>query len=199
MEELLDLVASGKKEYKDAVSQLYTPLAASLEDAMRRLPEIKASLVRETEEKCPECGRNLVEKMGKFGKFLACPGFPECRYTRPVNENGNNVLKDAVCPECGGSLNVRKGRYGRYAACSKCDYKGPIPTGVKCPVDGCSGELVERTTKKGKLFYSCSRFPQCNYAMWNKPVNRNCPRCGFPVLEERKKGVFCPNCRKKID
>lgn len=168
---------------------------------MRRLPEIKASLVRETAEECPECGRNLVEKMGKFGRFLACPGFPDCRYTRPLEENNETAPEGAVCPQCGGRLAIRKGRYGRYVACSsaKCSYTGPVPAGVQCPVENCTGELVERTTKKGKPFFSCSRYPDCDYAMWNQPLDRRCPRCGFPVLERRKKGVYCPNCRKKID
>ncbi len=201
MENLLDQIAAGKKNYREAVSQLYDPLAVSLEEAMRRLPEIKASLVRETSEKCPECGRLLVEKMGKFGKFLACPGFPACKYTRPAEGNGEEVLEHSPCPECGGKLAVRKGRYGRYVSCTNngCKYTGPVPAGVSCPVDGCTGQLVERTTKKGKLFYSCSRFPECDFAMWNKPVDRKCHRCGFPLLEERKKGVYCPNCKKKID
>lgn len=201
MENLLDEIAAGKKNYREAVSQLYDPLAVSLEEAMRRLPEIKASLVRETSEKCPECGRYLVEKMGKFGKFLACPGFPGCKYTRPAEGDGEEVLNDSPCPECGGILAVRRGRYGRYVACTKsgCGYTGPVPAGVKCPVEGCTGELVERTTKKGKLFYSCSRFPACDFAMWNKPVDKKCHKCGFPLLEERKKGVYCPNCKKKID
>lgn len=201
MEALLDKIASGQKNYREAVSQLYTPLAASLEDAMRRLPEIKASLVRETDEKCPECGRYLVEKMGKFGKFLACPGFPECKYTRPSDESGEEILENIRCPKCGGELSVRKGRYGRYAACGNrtCGHTGPIPAGVKCPVEGCTGDLVERTTRKGKTFFSCSRYPDCDFAMWNKPVDSKCHRCGFPLLEQRKKGVYCPNCRKKID
>lgn len=201
METLLDEIAAGKKNYRDAVSQLYDPLAVSLEEAMRRLPEIKASLVRETSEKCPECGRTLVEKMGKFGKFLACPGFPSCKYTRPAEGNGEEILKGSSCPECGGTLTVRRGRYGRYAACTKkgCGFTGPVPAGVKCPVDGCSGELLERNTRKGKVFFSCSRYPECDFAMWNKPVDRQCPKCGFPLLEQKKKGVYCPNCRKKID
>ncbi len=201
MEDLLDEIAAGRKSYTEAVSQLYTPLAASIEEAMRRLPEIKASLVRETQEECPECGRKLVEKMGKFGRFLACPGFPDCRYTRPMEENDDPAPEGAVCPECGGGLTVRKGRYGRYVACSAsgCSYTGPVPAGVGCPATKCTGELVERTTKRGKLFYSCSRYPDCDYAMWNQPLDRSCPRCGFPLLERRKKGVYCPNCRKKID
>lgn len=201
MEELLDLVASGKKTYKEAVTQLYTPLAASLEEAMRRLPEIKASMVKETLEKCPMCGKALLEKIGKYGKFLACSGFPSCRYTRPLGEATEAVVSDIKCSECGKNMLIRKGRYGRYLACSNqtCSHTQPIPAGVKCPVEKCAGDLVERKSRKGKLFYSCSRYPDCDFAMWNKPLARECPRCGFPLLEERKKGVFCPSCRKKID
>ncbi|RKZ04952.1 type I DNA topoisomerase [Candidatus Fermentibacteria bacterium] len=201
LEELLDLVASGKTSYKEAVKQLYTPLAASLEEAMRRLPEIKASMVKETAEKCPLCGKVLLEKMGKYGKFLACSGFPSCRYTRPVNEDSSSTVSDVKCAKCGKDMLLRNGRYGRYLACSDpaCGHTQPVPVGVKCPVPDCTGELVERRSRRGKVFYSCSRYPDCDYAMWNKPVARECPRCGFPLLEERKKGVFCPRCKKKID
>jgi len=201
MEELLDLVAMGKKTYSEAVSQLYTPLAASLEEAMRRLPEIKASMVRETSEKCPQCTRPLMEKMGKFGKFLACSGFPSCRYTRPLENSAEEPASDVKCSKCGKMMHLRKGKFGRYLSCSDptCSNTQPVPSGVGCPVEKCTGDLVERRSHKGKLFYSCSRYPQCEFAMWNKPVARECPRCGFPVLEERKKGVYCPNCRKKID
>ena len=201
LEELLDLVASGKKSYKEAVSQLYTPLAASLEEAMRRLPEIKASMIKETTEKCPLCGKTLLEKMGKFGKFLACSGFPSCRYTRPLGEAAEAVISDVKCTKCGNNMLIRNGRYGRYLACSDsaCAQTQPVPVGVKCPVEKCTGDMVERKSRKGKLFFSCSRYPDCDFAMWNKPVAKECPRCGFPLLEERKKGVFCPSCKKKID
>ncbi|MCP4646601.1 MAG: DNA topoisomerase I, partial [bacterium] len=201
LEELLDLVATGRKTYKEAVSQLYTPLAASLEEAMRRLPEIKASMIRETSEKCPICGKMLLEKMGKFGKFLACSGFPSCKYTRPLEESEGESGTDVECSLCGKNMLMRKGRYGRYLACSDpaCKHTQPVPVGVKCPVEKCSGELYERRSRKGKLFYSCSRYPECDFALWNKPLSRECPRCGFPILEERKKGVYCPNCKKKID
>lgn len=201
LEDLLDLVASGKKSYSEAVSQLYTPLAASLEEAMRRLPEIKASMVKETSEKCPLCGKTLLEKMGKFGKFLACSGFPTCRYTRPLEEDSEALVSDVKCSDCGRNMVIRKGRFGRYLACSdpSCAHTQPVPVGVKCPAEKCSGDLVERRSRKGKLFYSCSRYPDCDFAMWSKPVDRECPRCGFPVLEEKKKGVYCPNCKKKID
>lgn len=201
MENLLDEIAAGKKNYREAVSHLYDPLAVSLEEAMRKLPEIRASLVTETSEKCPECGRSLVEKMGKYGRFLACPGFPSCRYSRPVEGNSEELLENSVCPQCGGKLAVRRGKYGRYASCTltSCGYTGPVPTGVKCPVEGCEGMLVERTSKKGKAFFSCNRYPDCDFAIWNRPVDTRCPKCGFPLLEQRKKGVYCPNCRKKID
>ena len=201
LEELLDLVASGKKSYKKAVSELYVPLAASLEEAMRKLPEIKASMTKKTEEKCPECGNYLLEKMGKFGKFLACSGYPSCKYTQPVNGSSEATKTDVNCSLCKSGMLLRTGAYGRYLACSnpKCKHTQPVPTGVKCPVEDCTGELVERRTKKGKIFYSCDCYPKCEFAMWNKPLNRECPKCGFPLLEERKKGVYCPKCKKKID
>ncbi|MEA3266933.1 MAG: topoisomerase DNA-binding C4 zinc finger domain-containing protein, partial [Candidatus Fermentibacteria bacterium] len=143
----------------------------------------------------------LLEKMGKFGKFLACSGFPSCRYTRPLGESAEVSKTDVKCSKCNKNMLLREGRYGRYLSCSdpECGNTQPVPVGVMCPVENCTGELVERKSRKGKLFYSCDRYPDCKFAMWNKPVARECPRCGFPLLEERKKGVFCPSCKKKID
>jgi DNA topoisomerase-1 len=96
---------------------------------------------------------------------------------------------------------VRTGRYGRFLGCENapdCRHTEPLPTGVDCPRGGCDGELVERRTRKGRRFYSCNRYPDCDYAVWNPPLDERCPRCGFPLLEKRSRGIYCPNCRKKI-
>jgi len=171
---------------------------------MRKLPEVKRELTLETDQKCPQCGKILLDKWGRYGRFLACSGYPQCRYTRPSQETSDEGVEAEAarpCPACGSPMHSRNGRFGAYLACSKaeCGAKSPIPTGVKCPLDPCDGELVTRRTQKGRTFYSCSRYPGCDFAMWNPPVDTRCSRCGFPILEKRAKGLYCPRCRKKTD
>ena len=151
---------------------------------------------------CPKCGRKLVIKWGQYGKFYACTGFPECRYTGPFDAPDDETFKDRSCPLCGASMVLRNGRFGAYLACAnspECKHSEAVPTGVPCPVERCEGELVVRKSRKGRQFFSCNRYPECDYAVWNRPIRRECPRCGFPILEKRKKGIHCPRCRKKIE
>jgi len=204
MEQTLDMVAAGEMDYVSAVKGLAVPLEASLTHAMTRLPEVRRELTSQTDQKCPQCGRPLLDKWGRFGRFLACSGYPECRFTRPVEENGaqgNTEAPVRTCPDCGSSMTVRSGKFGAYLSCSSasCGKKSPMPTGVHCPLEGCSGELVTRRSQKGRTFYSCSRYPDGDFALWNPPLDTPCPRCGFPIQEKRVKGVFCPRCKKKTD
>ncbi len=202
METLLDSIARGKTKYEDALHELSQPLTSSLELALRRLPEVRRNLEEETEKTCPKCGRKLVLKWGQYGKFYACTGFPECRYTGPFDAPDSETFKDRTCPLCGASLVLRNGRFGAYLACAnspECKHSEAVPTGVPCPVERCEGELVVRKSRKGRQFFSCNRYPECDYAVWNRPIRRECPRCGFPILEKRKKGIHCPRCKKKIE
>jgi DNA topoisomerase I len=202
MEDLLDEVAKGEQTYQEVLEQLNVPLEASLKDAKRNTDAFRDQLEEETGENCPECGARLVIRWGKYGKFKACTAFPKCRYSEPLDENGETSDSGRNCPLCGGRLLVKSGRYGRYLGCEnhpKCRHTEPMPTGVNCPRDGCNGELVEKKTRRGRIFFGCSRYPDCDYALWNRPVDRTCPRCGFPLLEEKKKGIWCPSCRKKIE
>jgi DNA topoisomerase-1 len=202
MEKLLDSIAKGEMGYTEALEQLSLPLTSSLELALTRLSEVRDNLSEKCDENCPKCGRSLVIKWGQYGKFYACTGFPDCRYTGPVEAPDNSLFADRACPVCGGSLVLRNGRYGTYLSCMNspdCKHSESVPTGVSCPVEGCSGELVERRSRKGRQFFSCNRYPHCDYALWNRPANRICPKCGFPILEKRVKGIYCPRCRKKIE
>jgi len=203
MEELLDSVAKGTETYHGVLKQLSIPLESSLQMAMKNTESFKKELQESTEEACPECGAPIVIRWGRYGKFKACTSFPKCRYSRPVEEESSSIYKDRKCPECSSSLLLRNGRYGKYLSCSnhpECKHTEPVPTGVPCPSVGCSGELVEKRSRRGRIFYACNRYPECEYAVWNKPVDRTCPRCGFPILVEKnnKKGIWCPSCRKKI-
>lgn len=202
MEDLLDSIARGDDTYAGVLEQLSVPLESSLKEAMKSRDRLKEQLFEETGEQCPECGAPMVIRWGKYGKFKACTAFPKCRYSTPVEEEGETEFSGRACPLCGGKLLVKSGRYGRYLGCEnhpRCRHTQAVPTGVGCPEEGCGGELVEKRTRKGRTFYGCSRFPECKYALWNRPVDRTCPRCGFPILEEKKKGIWCPGCKKKID
>jgi len=201
MEEKLDQIESGDKDRVEVLKEFYRPFNAAIEKAMDKKDEIRESLQETTGEKCPECGRDLVEKWGRNGKFIACTGYPECKYTRPID---NQIVEtDRKCSKCGAPMIVKTGRFGRFLACSnypECKNTEPFYIGVHCPEPGCSGEIVEKRTKRGKIFYGCSKYPECTFALWNKPVNEKCEACGYPVMEQRHtkaKGAFlkCPNCK----
>lgn len=202
MEELLDDIAGGEIDYREALERLSSPLNSSLEIAMESIDEVRKRLIQETDERCPKCGAPLTIRWGKYGRFYACSAFPNCRYTRPTEMDSAGDIGDRKCPECGGRLILRSGRYGPFLACDnapKCRHTESVPTGVGCPEPDCDGELVIRRTRKGRQFYSCNRYPDCRFAIWNPPVDRRCPRCGYPILEKRKRGIYCPNCKKKIE
>lgn len=204
MEETLDSVAAGEMDYAEAVKSLADPMESSLTEAMKKLPEVRRELTAVTDQSCPQCGKPLLDKWGRFGRFLACSGYPGCRYTRPIEgdrETARAAELERACPDCGSPMTLRTGRFGAYLSCSNasCGKRSPLPTGVHCPLPGCAGELVTRRSQKGRTFYSCSRYPDCDFAMWNEPLNTPCPRCGFPIQEKRAKGVYCPRCKKKTD
>jgi DNA topoisomerase-1 len=168
-----------------------------MKQAMADLEQVRAQMSAETGENCPRCGKPLKTRLGRFGRFYSCSGWPECRYSR---QDGEQAFEGGrSCPVCGAGLVLRSGRFGQYLACEKapeCTHTEPVPTGVGCPVEGCGGELVQKRSRKGRTFYSCNRYPACDFAMWNKPVATACERCGFPVTEESKGGLKCPRCRK---
>jgi DNA topoisomerase I len=144
---------------------------------------------------CEKCGKPMALKRGRFGTFLACTGYPECKNTKRIaqGKDGATVVKapvvetDETCEKCGAKLVIREGRYGKFLGCSKypkCKFMKPMSTGVKCPQEGCTGELVQRKAK-GRIFYGCSRYPDCSYTIKFKPVARPCPKCHAPFVVEK--------------
>jgi DNA topoisomerase I len=161
-------------------------------------------------EPCENCGRTMVVKRGRFGQFLACTGYPECKTTRKLIATKQGGLKaakpdqilDEACPRCGSNLVLKQGRFGEFTACTnypECRYIKHKSTGVKCPKDADKGgEVVERKSKRGKLFFGCSNYPDCDFVLWNRPLAEECPKCGAPFLVEKttkKHGrqVLCNN------
>jgi DNA topoisomerase-1 len=149
-------------------------------------------------EPCENCGRPMAVKRGRFGQFLACTGYPECKTTRKLIATKQGGLKaakpdqilDEKCPRCGANLVVKQGRYGEFTACTsypECKYVKHKTTGVKCPKDGESagGEIVERKSRRGKVFFGCANYPDCDFVLWNRPIAEPCPKCGAPFLVEK--------------
>ena len=200
MEESLDKIEEGEKNWDDALKEFYTPFKKDLELAKTSMRDVKREIIP-TEAVCERCGSKMVRRWGKRGYFLACSTYPKCRYTREVDENGGNHREetDARCDQCGAPMVVKNGKFGRFLACSnypECKFTKSWDTGVRCPQEGCSGVLVERRTRKGRTFYSCSNYPNCTYALWDKPIPERCPQCGSPFLIEKpgKTGstIKCP-------
>jgi DNA topoisomerase-1 len=148
-------------------------------------------------EPCENCGRPMALKRGRFGQFLACTGYPECKTTRKLIATKQGGLKAAKpdqileekCPRCGSNLVIKQGRFGEFTACTnypECKYVKHKTTGVMCPVDADKGgEIVERKSKRGKIFFGCSNYPDCAFVLWNRPLNEKCPKCGAPFLLEK--------------
>ncbi|MCX6588507.1 MAG: type I DNA topoisomerase [Acidobacteria bacterium] len=174
----------------------------------RELPSAQPEEMGEQgeEEYCPNCGRPMVLKKGRFGQFYACSGYPDCKTTKQLGQAAKqaDVPLDEPCPTCGKNLVKKFGRFGEFIACSSyptCKYVKQKTVGVKCPT--CSaGDIIERRSKKGKTFFGCNRYPECDFVAWGKPVAKACPECNNPYLIEKflKSGAFaqCPNAECKF-
>lgn len=188
MEDHLDKIEEGERNWVDTVREFYEPFKADLARARKQMGSEKAG--EPTGEACPECGGELLRRRGRFGPFIACSGYPVCRYTRDVEGNGRpeDEPTDETCPSCGRPMVIRHGQYGKFVACSgypECRTTKPVTLGIACPTPGCAGELVERRSRRGRTFYGCSAYPACRYVLWQRPVAEPCPRCGAPFLTER--------------
>jgi DNA topoisomerase-1 len=205
MEESLDKIEEGTTDSKTVLDGFYQSFKKDLERAEQQMKSIKG-VGLDVELACPKCHKGLKIKMGRNGPFLACSGYPACTFTQNYTRNDKGRIEmtapskdeptDEVCPECGSAMVRKEGRFGPFLACSgypACKNTRSLngngggkaePTGVACPEKGCSGQLVCRRTKRGKVFYGCSRYPQCTYAIWDKPIPQACPQCGAPFLVE---------------
>ena len=208
MEENLDKVAEGQEQWVELLRRFSEDFNPTLAAASKNMKSLKGGMPANLP--CPECGKDLLIKFGKAGAFLACSGYPECRYTSNFERTEDGTVEAVAqekpqyekvgnCPQCGKDLVIKKSRTGSsFIACTgypDCKYAAPLSTGVPCPRGG-KGSLVEKSTKRGKIFYSCDQYPQCDFALWDKPVPGPCPRCNSPYLIEKKSRdgakVICP-------
>ncbi len=212
LEDDLDRVESEEVDSLNVLSSFYEPFKKELDIATDGMLSMKG-VGFPTELDCPECGKKLHIKVGRNGHFLACNGYPDCSYSRDYirDERGRicavepaveeNI--DKKCEKCGKQMVIKRGKYGTFLACSGYpDCKntqsmdsaaGGQTTGIRCPEQNCGGEIVQRKSKRGKVFYGCSRFPECSFATWDKPANKACPGCGAAFLVEKstkKEGTF---------
>jgi DNA topoisomerase I len=188
MEDSLDKVEYGERKWVEAVQAFYEPFKVDLEKAKKEMRNLKAG--EETGEACPECGQPLLERRGRFGKFMACSAYPGCRYTRNVDgtARAEDEPTDEICPACARPMVIKQGRYGKFIACSgypECKTTKPITLGIACPEPGCTGELLERRSKRGRVFYGCSAYPACKFVVWQRPIAEACPRCAAAFITER--------------
>jgi DNA topoisomerase-1 len=207
MEEELDTIASGKYSYKKVMDDFYIPFHESLEKVSKKTTAIKKSLQEETKEICELCGKPLLIKWGRNGRFMACSGYPACKNTKPLPEDREKVqhLAGIKCELCSGDMLVRSSRFGTFLGCSnypKCTNTKPISMGIKCPK--CKkGDIIERKTKRKRTFYGCSQYPECDFASWDKPLDQPCETCGslFVVVkysEKRGEYIKCPACKAEM-
>jgi DNA topoisomerase-1 len=194
MEEELDEIARGERPWEPVVRQFFEPLESKLESA-KAAPRVEEV----TDEVCDKCGKAMVIRWGRYGRFLACSGFPDCRNSRPLEGDGGapEPTKE-TCELCQSPMVLRQGRYGRFLACSRYpDCKGTkkifTKVGVACPKDG--GDIVERRTKRGRIFFGCANYPECDFTSWSRPLPEPCPQCGgLIVVAGGKRGETTARC-----
>ncbi len=174
-------------------------------DARPALLDFSDSAGKKTRHKCPVCGSAMMQFNKESGEFLVCEHYPDsCQYSKVIHSHTHRFL--GYCPECDADLIVKIGRYGRFVACSrfpKCKFTKPYTTGARCPKEGCTGDVIERTSKTGRTFYGCSLYPDCTFSSWQMPLNMACPKCGNLYLVtkagESTDELKCPKCRAQFD
>ncbi|MDH4069601.1 MAG: type I DNA topoisomerase, partial [Ignavibacteria bacterium] len=208
MEEELDTIAEGKNTYEKVMEDFYHPFMRDLEGVDKKAAGIKKSLQEKTDEVCETCGKPMIIKWGRNGRFMACTGYPSCKTTKPLESELEQVkhVGDIKCDLCGADMVVKGGRFGSFLGCSaypECKNTKPLSIGVQCPK--CTdGYVIERkTTKRKRIFYGCSQYPACDFASWDKPVNRKCETCDNPYMvmkftQTRGEYLLCPSCKAEV-
>lgn len=208
LEDTLDAIARGEKEWIPVLEEFWKPFVLQIQTTDEQVQR-KDVTTEVLEDKCPKCAKPLSIRLGKRGRFIGCTGYPECDYTQDMGGQDNEksepeVVEGRVCPVCSGQLHIKSGRYGRFIGCSsypQCKHMEPLEkpadTGVTCPK--CHhAKILQRKSRKGKIFYSCGDYPKCDYALWNEPIDKPCPQCAWPILTVKEskrfgKQILCPH------
>lgn len=203
MESEFDEIAENKKEWVPMIREFYTPFHKNLAGKDKSVK--KEDYLEKLDKPCPKCGGDLIVKFGRFGKFIACTNFPTCKYTEKTAEEKKVDAENSgiICDKCGAPMVVKRGKYGAFLGCSKYpDCKNIVKiekkTGIQCPK--CKkGEIVERKSKRGRLFFGCNAYPNCNFALWNKPTGEKCPKCQSLLVFAPQGKTRCSNKECKAD
>ncbi|MEW5822050.1 MAG: DNA topoisomerase, partial [Cyanobacteriota bacterium] len=192
MEEKLDQIAENSLVWQDVINEFYSPFKETLKTAKEKMTKVQI----ETEQECPNCNKRMVVKVSRRGqKFLACPGYPECKTTMPLTKDNKIIEKerpsDEKCEKCQAQMSIKFGPYGEYLSCTnlECRAKRRIDKkiGIKCPQ--CGGNVIEKRSRHGKVFWGCDKYPKCNFASWLMPTEDKCPDCGSMIVKKvLKKG-----------
>lgn len=199
LENWLDKIAEGKATYKKVMTDFYKVFAAELESANVEAEKDKKENQEVSDVTCEKCGAKMIVKMGRYGKYLACPNYPNCKNIKPYSlAEGPEEVSDVKCDACGTLMVYRTGPYGRYLKCPSCGANKAIviDTGIVCPKCH-EGHMVQRRSHRGRIFYGCSRYPKCNMALWNEPINQFCETCGAIMTKKTyktgKEVISCSN------
>ena len=188
METKLDDIADEKAVWTEVLQEFYTPFTDTVDSAKKNMPRV----LIESDVLCPKCGKKMIVRTSRFGtQFLGCSGYPECKTMMPLNKDGTaaqvDEKSDEKCEKCGSEMIVKVGPYGKYLQCTndECKHRKRlvVTTGVKCPKCG-DGDIIQRKSKYGKLFYGCSKYPDCDFVSWNEPVAEKCPECGAYLVKK---------------
>lgn len=205
METRLDRIEEGELDWRGVLQDFYGPFQERLNEGAAKSDAVLREVVDAEAEACPECGKPLVLKWSRHGRFFGCSGYPECKYTKPLDKKEQKEPRPLgrPCPKCGGELVEREGRLGTFIACSnypKCKHTESVTVeGMKCPKCG-EGDVAEKRSRRGKVFWSCTRYPDCDWSSWDRPVPSPCPDCGHAFLvakSTKARGEFlrCPGCK----
>jgi DNA topoisomerase-1 len=208
LEDKLDQIEEGKREWVATLHAFYKPFMAELQQATHKMRDVRKE-VEETDEICEKCQRPMVIRRGRFGRFMACSGYPQCKNTRELSTETPAQAPAApsvavTCEQCGQPMALKRSRYGEFLACTgypTCKATKPVMTSVMdCPLPSCGGTIVQRRSRRGKTFYGCTHYPRCTFSLWQRPVPQACPQCAAPYMLEKqtkKQGVTrqCPTCK----
>lgn len=200
MEDKLDKIAEKKAVWNKVLREFYDPFIETVDNAKKNMEKVNI----ESDQVCPKCGKVMLVKNSRFGtQFLGCSGYPECKTMMPLDggEAPEPELSDEKCEKCNSDMVIKLGPYGKYLQCTndECKNRKRIvkSTGVKCPKEGCEGEIVERKSRFGKIFYGCNKYPDCDFVLWNLPTGEECPKCKSLLVKKYLKRGNKIECSKK--
>ena len=209
MEKQLDSVESGDEDWRSVMERFFTPFTSALDKAEEDMINLRHEGLAVPDLKCGKCDSNMAIKISRNSVYVACTNYPDCSNMAPYQRDEKGKISlvlpeplDRDCPECKEPLVIRNGRFGKFISCSdypQCKFTESLTTGISCLESGCKGELTEKRSRRGKVFYACTAYPDCTYALWDRPIDQACTSCKHPFLVEKTRKrvttILCPECK----